>query len=113
MEGLLPRMMMLEQVDEDRANEREVSWINASLSSVTNVAGVIEAPEREEVTDTVLANSLKAWFSRVTGVSGQARRKSPVWVALREIVSAFGNWRNAPRGDPKKGFASMKKGENE
>lgn len=58
-----------------------------------------------------LAGGLKDWFSRVCGVSSQARRKNPVWAAIREIAGHWGNWRNAPRGDPKKGFEAMKKGE--
>lgn len=58
--------------------------------------------------DEELAGGLREWFKRVMGVSGQARRKNPVWVALREIAGAFGNWRNAPRGDPSKGFRNMK-----
>lgn len=32
------------------------------------------------------------------------RKRSPVWKVLRERLTETGNWKNAPRGNPKKGF---------
>lgn len=58
--------------------------------------------------DVELASGLREWFKRMGVVSGQARRKNPVWVALREITGAFGNWRNARRGNPRRGYLRMK-----
>lgn len=58
--------------------------------------------------DSDLAVGLREWFKRMGGVSGQARRKNPVWVALREITGAFGNWRNARRGNPRRGYLVMR-----
>lgn len=51
-----------------------------------------------------LSGHIRAWFEGKYGVGGGARRASPVWVALKEGLSVWGNWRNAPRGDPAKGW---------
>lgn len=59
--------------------------------------------------DVELASGLRAWFKRLCSASPQARRKSPVWVALREIVTTCGNWKNRPRGNPKRGYLVSRK----
>lgn len=65
------------------------------------------------MSDEELASGLREWFERVDGVSSGSRRKSAVWVAMREILVHWGNWCNAPRGNPKKGFRAMKEKGNQ
>lgn len=60
------------------------------------------------MTDSELAHALKEWGMRVGRAGSGVRRKSPVWVAMREVLGVFGNWRNAPRGNPRKGYVAMR-----
>lgn len=56
--------------------------------------------------DQQLAEALSLWFSRHS--KDPNRWRNPVGLVLKEGVSAFGNWRNAPRGNPKAGYRAMR-----
>lgn len=55
--------------------------------------------------DQQLAKALAAWFERHS--KDPHRWRTPVGLAVRDGVSASNNWRNAPRGDPRKGYRAM------
>ena len=61
------------------------------------------------MSDVDLAKVLREWMGRIVGVSRQSRSRNPVWVVVKEVVGGFGNWRNAVRGNPKKGYEAMKR----
>lgn len=60
-----------------------------------------------------VARRLQEWFTLVSALPVWVRVKSPVWVVMRDNLRVLGNWRNAPRGDPAKGFKVMKERANE
>jgi hypothetical protein len=39
---------------------------------------------------------------------GDSFRHSPIYKLLKEELTTKGNWKAAPRGNPKKGFQAMK-----
>jgi len=63
--------------------------------------------------DNELEEGLREWWVNIREVSKQARSQNRVWRVVREIVEGYGNWRNAPRGNPRKGYAAMKGKHNE
>ena len=58
------------------------------------------------MTDSELAAQLSKWFFR--HANDAHRWRNPVGAAIKDGASASGNWRNAPRGNPAKGFRAMK-----
>lgn len=56
-----------------------------------------------------LADRLQEWFSQVAGLPEWVRVKSPVWVAMRDNLRVLGNWKNRPRGNPKRGYLVSRK----
>jgi hypothetical protein len=52
-------------------------------------------------TDKELASYISEWFSRKRVPA--ARRQSPVWKAIRAALAVTGNFKNAPRGNPRAG----------
>lgn len=55
--------------------------------------------------DAELAGLLSKWFERHS--KDRNRWRTPVGLAVKEGVGAFGNWRNARRGNPKAGYRAM------
>ncbi len=62
------------------------------------------------MTDQELALEIRGWGNRVVNRLGINRRRSPVWHSIKWVAGNWGNWRNAPRGNPKKGYVAMKRG---
>ena len=58
----------------------------------------------------VLRDQLRQWFDDTESVPDRRKRRwlhDPVGSLLRERLKATGNWKNAPRGNPHKGFAAV------
>lgn len=55
--------------------------------------------------DQHLAAALSEWFKRYS--NSQRRWQTPVGRVLKEELQSLGNWKNAERGDPKKGYRAM------
>ena len=56
---------------------------------------------------------LVSWFEPSGGVGGKVRQRrwcdDSVGRLLREELKKTGNWKNAPRGNPRKGYEGMKR----
>jgi hypothetical protein len=59
------------------------------------------------MSDLGLGNDLFDWFERTKG-NPNRWRESYVGRVIRGNLVETGNWKNAPRGDPKKGYAAMR-----
>lgn len=65
-----------------------------------------EPPSDEEI-----VKALKAWFKEHG--DDPNRWRTPIGRTLKELLQITGNWKNAPRGNPKKGFRAMQANQEE
>jgi len=56
-----------------------------------------------------LAEELQVWFCEVKAMPEWVRCKSPVWSTMRDNLRLLGNWKNRPRGNPKRGYLVSRK----
>ena len=57
--------------------------------------------------DRDLAREIAEWFERHRGDKGIWQK--PVGRSVREALMRRGNWKNAPRGNPRKGYEEMRR----
>ena len=55
-----------------------------------------------------LAEALNNWFVQHRGKSNNWNRLNPVGFAIKNHLISFGNWKNAPRGNPHRGGEARK-----
>ena len=54
-----------------------------------------------------LAEAIRRWGTQAAYDPNRWHR-DPIGQAIRDVVSSLGNWRNAPRGNPRKGQEAMR-----
>lgn len=65
----------------------------------------------EQPGDAEIVKALKQWFKE--HADDPNRWRTPIGRTLKDLLMLTGNWKNAPRGNPKKGFRAMQANQEE